>query len=102
MLGPLAKKIFGTKHDRELKRLRPMVSAINALETEMRGLSDEDLRRRTADFRQRIDNGASVDDFLIPAFATCREAGRRALNMRHYDVQLIGGIVLHQGKVAEM
>ena len=96
------RKVVGTKHEREIKRMRPMVAAIGALEEKMKKLSDDDLRRRTVEFREKIDQGASLDDLLIPAFATCREAAWRALGMRHYDVQLIGGKVLHDGKIAEM
>ena len=96
------KKVLGTKHQREVKRLRPMVAAINGLEDEMRALSDDALQAKTGEFRQQLDNGASLDDILIPAFAVVREGARRVLGMRPYDVQLIGGIVLHQGKIAEM
>ncbi|MFO0694877.1 MAG: preprotein translocase subunit SecA [Polyangiales bacterium] len=96
------KKIFGSKHEREVRRLRPKVEAINALEESYKKLSDDALRAKTADFRTQLDNGASLDDLLVPAFASVREAGRRVLGMRHYDVQLIGGMVLHQGKIAEM
>ncbi len=99
--GTLA-KVFGTKHDREIKRIRPMVAAISDLEPQMQALSDADLAARTQDFKQRIANGATLDDILIEAFAVCREAGRRILNMRHFDVQLIGGITLHRGRIAEM
>jgi preprotein translocase subunit SecA len=95
-------KIFGTKHEREVKKMRPTIQAINELEPRMRELSDADLAAQTVQFRQQLDQGAKLDDILIPAFATVREAGRRILNMRHFDVQLIGGIVLHGGKVAEM
>ncbi len=102
MLDSVLKKVFGTKHAREVKRMQPMVSAISALEPEMQKLSDAQLRGKTAEFRQQIDNGASLDDLLIPAYAVAREAGKRVLGMRHYDVQLVGGIVLHQGKIAEM
>ncbi len=98
----IAKRMLGTKHERELKKLRPMVQAINALEDQMKALSDDELRGKTAEFKQQIDNGASLDDLLVPSFAAVREAGRRVLGMRHYDVQLIGGIALHQGKIAEM
>ncbi|MFK8001557.1 MAG: preprotein translocase subunit SecA [Polyangiales bacterium] len=98
----LLKKVLGTKHEREVKKLQPQVAAINALEGKMKALTDEQLRRRTGDFRQKLDNGATLDELLIPAFATVREAGRRVMEMRHYDVQLIGGMVLHQGKIAEM
>ena len=99
--GTLA-KVFGTKHDREIKRIRPIIAAINGLEPEMQQLSDAELAAKTIDFKQRIANGASLDDILIEAFAVCREAGRRVLNMRHFDVQLIGGITLHRGRIAEM
>jgi preprotein translocase subunit SecA len=96
------KKILGTSHEREVKKLRPMVAAINDLESEISELSDEDLKGMTAEFKQRLDNGATLDDILVPAFAVCREAGKRALKMRHYDVQLIGGMVLHKGMISEM
>ncbi|MEM8608051.1 MAG: preprotein translocase subunit SecA [Myxococcota bacterium] len=102
MFSSVIKKVLGTKHQREVKRMQPMVAAVGALEAEMKALSDSDLRAKTAEFRQQIDNGASLDDLLVPAFATVREASRRVLGMRHYDVQLVGGIVLHQGKIAEM
>ncbi|MEM7139077.1 MAG: preprotein translocase subunit SecA [Myxococcota bacterium] len=102
MFSSVIKKVLGTKHQREVKRMQPTVAAIGALESEMKALSDDELRAKTADFRQRIDNGASLDDLLVPAFATVREASRRVLGMRHYDVQMVGGIVLHQGKIAEM
>src|SRR5215470_9844183 len=95
-------KIFGTKHEREVKAMQPMIAAINDLEPQMQALSEEDLAAQTVRFREQLDQGASLEDLLIPAFATVREAGRRVLNMRHFDVQLIGGIVLHRGKVAEM
>ncbi len=96
------KKVFGTSHDREVKRLRPRVEAINALEPKIEKLTDEQLRQKTIEFKEKIDNGASVDDLLIEAFAVCREGGRRALKMRHFDVQLIGGMVLNRGSIAEM
>ena len=102
MLGWTLKKILGTKHEREVKKLRPLVDEINRLEDRVAKLSDQELRARTASFKEKIDNGASVDDLLAPAFATVREAGKRVLGMRHYDVQMVGGVVLHQGKVAEM
>src|SRR5438067_2503547 len=102
MLDSALAKVFGTKHDREIKRMRPIVAAINYLEPQTQQLSDADLAAKTIDFKQRIANGAALDDILIEAFAVCREAGRRALNMRHFDVQLIGGIVLHRGRIAEM
>ncbi len=95
-------KIIGTKNDRELKRLKAKIEEINALEPEMQTLADADFPARTAEFRRRLAEGETTDDILPEAFALCREAGRRALNMRHFDVQLIGGIVLHEGKIAEM
>jgi preprotein translocase subunit SecA len=94
--------VLGTKHQREVKRMQPMVAAISALEDDMVKLSDAELRGKTAEFRQQLDNGAPLDDLLVPAYAVAREAGKRVLGMRHYDVQLVGGIVLHQGKIAEM
>ena len=96
------KKLFGTSHERTVARLRPKVELINALEPDMKELSDAELRAKTADFKQQLENGASLDDILVPAFAVCREAGWRALKMRHFDVQLIGGMVLHSGSIAEM
>ncbi|RWQ24225.1 preprotein translocase subunit SecA [Mesorhizobium sp.] len=101
-LGGLARKVFGSSNDRRVKSTRPRVEAINAMENEMRALSDEELVGRTAKFRQDIANGATLDDLLIPAFATAREAARRVLGMRPFDVQLIGGMVLHNGGIAEM
>ena len=95
-------KVFGSKNERELKRLDPMVDEINRLEPEMEKLDDDALRGQTARFRERLDRGEPLDDLLPEAFATVREASRRVLHMRHFDVQLIGGIVLHQGKIAEM
>ncbi|MGB5283103.1 MAG: preprotein translocase subunit SecA, partial [Polyangiales bacterium] len=102
MFNSVLKKVLGTKHEREVKRMQPTVAAISALEGEIQKLSDAQLRGKTAEFRQQIDNGASLDDLLVPAYAVAREAGKRVLGMRHYDVQLVGGIVLHQGKIAEM
>src|SRR2546422_8462443 len=102
MLQTLLAKVVGTQNERELKRLRPLVGEINALEPEIAARSDEQLRAKTAEFRQRLANGETLDDLLHEAFAVVREAGRRALNMRHFDVQLIGGAVLHHGKIAEM
>jgi len=102
VFSSVLKKVLGTKHQREVKRMQPMVAAVGALEPEMKALSDAELRSKTAEFRQQLDNGASLEDLLVPAFAVVREAGRRVLGMRHYDVQLVGGIVLHQGKIAEM
>jgi hypothetical protein len=102
MLTWAMKKIFGTSHDRTVRRMRPRIEAINALEGDMQKLSDAELRAKTAEFKEKLGNGASLDDILIPAFAVCREGGRRVLKMRHYDVQLIGGMVLHSGSIAEM
>ncbi|ESY96571.1 MULTISPECIES: preprotein translocase subunit SecA [unclassified Mesorhizobium] len=101
-LGGLARKVFGSSNDRRVKSTRPRVEAINAMENEMRALSDAELAGRTEKFRQDIANGASLDDLLVPAFATAREAARRVLGMRPFDVQLIGGMVLHNGGIAEM
>ncbi|BCG70598.1 protein translocase subunit SecA [Mesorhizobium sp. 113-1-2] len=101
-LGGLARKVFGSSNDRRVKSTRPRVEAINAMENEMRALSDAELAGRTEKFRQDIANGASLEDLLVPAFATAREAARRVLGMRPFDVQLIGGMVLHNGGIAEM
>ncbi|MDF1599205.1 preprotein translocase subunit SecA [Mesorhizobium sp. YIM 152430] len=101
-LAGVARKIFGSSNDRRIKGLRPRVEAINALEGELSGLSDEQLRARTEEFRKQIAEGTSLDDLLIPAFATVREASKRALGLRPFDVQLIGGMVLHEGGISEM
>ncbi len=101
-LGSLASKIFGSSNDRRVRKFRPTVEAINGLENELEALSDEELRQRTAIFRQDLENGASLNDLLVPAFATVREAAKRTLGQRHFDVQLIGGMVLHNGDIAEM
>ena len=95
-------RVFGTKNEREVKAMLPTVAAITALEPRMRELSDIDLAAKTIEFKEQIAQGATLDDLLIPAFAVVREAGRRRLNMRHFDVQLMGGMVLHKGKIAEM
>jgi preprotein translocase subunit SecA len=102
MIESTLAKVFGTKHDREIKTIRPLVAAINDLEPQLKQLSDADLAQKTVEFKQRIANGSSLDDLLIEAFAVAREAGRRVLNMRHFDVQLIGGVTLHRGRIAEM
>src|SRR5213595_3805203 len=102
MLDTLLAKVVGTQNDRELKRLRPIVAQVNAFEPAIKALSDEHLRAKTAEFRARLAAGETLDDLLPEAFAVVREAGRRVLNMRHFDVQLIGGAVLHKGKIAEM
>ncbi len=103
MINAVLTKVFGTHNDRELKRIsEAYLGQINALEPAMEKLSDADLRRRTEELKDRLANGETLDDILPAAFATAREAGRRAVDMRHYDVQLIGGVVLHEGKIAEM
>ena len=102
MLGSLASKIFGTANGRRLKSYVPKVAAINALEPEVAALSDERLAARTAEFREQLAAGKSLDDLLVPAFATVREAAKRVLGQRHFDVQLIGGMVLHEGGISEM
>src|SRR3954447_25145904 len=102
IVDTLLAKVIGTQNERDLKRLRPMVAAVNAREPEIEKLADEQLRAKTTEFRQRLAAGESVDDLLPEAFAVVREAGRRVLKMRHFDVQLIGGIALHRGKIAEM
>ncbi|WP_338935840.1 preprotein translocase subunit SecA [Fusobacterium polymorphum] len=102
MIGSLLKKIFGTKNDREIKALTKEVEKINALESEYEKLSDEELKNKTNIFKERLKNGETLDDILVEAFATVREASKRVLGLRHYDVQLIGGMVLHQGKITEM
>jgi preprotein translocase subunit SecA len=102
MLQTFLAKVIGTQNERDLKKLRPLVGEINALEPTIQTLTDEQLRGKTAEFRQRLTAGETLDDLLPEAFAVVREAGRRVLNMRHFDVQLIGGAVLHQGRIAEM
>ncbi len=102
MFKYLFKKIFGTENDRFLKSIRPTIAQINSFEDSLKNLSDADLAAKTADFKQRIANGESLDSVLPEAFAVVREAGKRVLGMRHYDVQLVGGIVLHKGRIAEM
>jgi len=102
MISSLLKKIVGSKNDRVLKKLWPVVAQINSLETTMQALSDQQLQAKTLEFKERHSQGESLDMLLPEAFAVCREAGRRVLGMRHFDVQLIGGMVLHSGKIAEM
>jgi preprotein translocase subunit SecA len=102
MIGALARKFFGSANDRRVKGYQSRVDAINALEPELAALSDEALKGRTAEFRQQLADGKTLDDILVPAFATVREAAKRTLGQRHFDVQLIGGMVLHEGDIAEM
>ncbi|MEO1091312.1 MAG: preprotein translocase subunit SecA [Pseudomonadota bacterium] len=102
MLGALAKRLFGTANDRFVSGLSTIVNAVNELEPEMERLDDTALAARTETFRARVDQGESLDDLLVEAFATVREAAKRTLGQRHYDVQIVGGVVLHQGKIAEM
>ena len=102
MIGALARKFFGSANDRRVKGYQSRVNAINALEPELAALSDEALKARTAEFRQQLADGKTLDDILVPAFATVREAAKRTLGQRHFDVQLIGGMVLHEGDIAEM
>ncbi|MGH6749676.1 MAG: preprotein translocase subunit SecA, partial [Methyloceanibacter sp.] len=100
--GAVASKLFGSANDRKLKKYAPLVAEINALEPDTVALSDEALRARTVDFRKRLEQGAELDDLLPEAFATVREAAKRTLGQRHFDVQLVGGMVLHDGGISEM
>src|SRR3979409_2406197 len=100
MIGVIARKLFGSSNERRIKGYLPRVGQINALEKELEGLSDEGLRARTGGSQQPGAEGASLDDILVPAFATCREAAKRTLGQRHFDVQLIGGMILHEGRIA--
>jgi preprotein translocase subunit SecA len=102
MIGALARKIFGSSNERRVKSYMPRVAEINALEKELEKLSDEALRARTTEFKQELENGKTLDDILVPAFATCREAAKRTLGQRHFDVQLVGGMILHDGRISEM
>src|SRR5437763_13399241 len=102
MIGALARKLFGSSNERRIKAYQPEVDAINALENEIERLADDELRARTEAFRKEVADGKSLDDVLVPAFATCREAAKRTLGQRHFDVQLIGGMILHEGRIAEM
>jgi preprotein translocase subunit SecA len=102
MIGAVARKLFGSSNDRRIRSYRPRVDAINALEQELEQLSDQALRARTEEFKKQLSEGATLDDILVPAFATVREAGKRTLGQRHFDVQLIGGMVLHEGRISEM
>src|SRR5471030_565902 len=102
MIGAVARKLFGSANERRIRSYQPRVDAINALEAEIAALSDDSLKARTAIFKKQVADGASLDDILVPAFATVRESAKRAIGQRHFDVQLIGGMILHEGKIAEM
>jgi preprotein translocase subunit SecA len=102
MLNRILAKLFGTKNEREIKAIMPLVEKINSIEPSLQGLSDSELQAKTGEFKERIAKGATLDDLLPEAFAVCREASKRALGMRHYDVQMIGGIMLHRGRISEM
>jgi preprotein translocase subunit SecA len=102
MLGAVARKLFGSSNDRRVRKYQPRVDEINALEPELVKLTDDQLRARTEEFKKQIAEGASLDDLLVPAFATVREAAKRAIGQRHFDVQLIGGMILHEGRISEM
>ncbi|HEX5759647.1 MAG TPA: preprotein translocase subunit SecA [Thermoanaerobaculia bacterium] len=102
MINRLLTKVFGSQHERDVKRMLPMVAAINELEPETEALTDAELRGKTAEFREQLAQGAALDDLLLPAFAVAREAARRTVRMRPFDVQLMGGMVLHRGRIAEM
>ena len=102
MLGTVAKAIFGSSNDRYVKSLRKIVDRINGFEPTISAMTDEELAGQTVIFRQRLSDGAKLDDLLPEAFATVREAAKRTLGQRHYDVQMVGGIVLHRGEIAEM
>ena len=102
MFGGLIQKVFGTKHSRQMKKLQPLLNAINGQETALKELSDDQLKAKIGEFREQIDRGKSLDDLMVDVYAVVREAGWRVLKMRHYDVQMIGGIAMHQGKVLEM
>src|SRR5690554_4479726 len=102
MISGLIKKVIGSRNDRLIRQYSQKVRAINALEPQFEALSDDELRAKTDEFRQRLADGAKLDDLLIEAFAVVREAGKRVHGMRHFDVQLVGGMVLHDGRIAEM
>ncbi|HEV2629762.1 MAG TPA: preprotein translocase subunit SecA [Pseudolabrys sp.] len=102
MIGAVARKLFGSANERRIRSYQPRVAAINALEKDISALSDDALKARTAEFKKQIEEGTSLDDILVPAFATVREAAKRTLGQRHFDVQLIGGMILHEGRIAEM
>src|SRR6201982_784621 len=102
MIGAFARKLFGSSNERRIKNFMPRVAEINALEKELEGLSNEALRARSEDFKKQLAEGKTLDDILVPAFATCREASKRTLRQRHFDVHVIGGMILHEGRISEM
>src|SRR5687768_14591982 len=102
LVNTILAKVIGTQNERDLKKLRPIVAEINTFEAAVQTLTDVQLREKTTEFRVRLGNGETLEDLLPEAFAVVREGGRRILNMRHFDVQLIGGVVLHRGRIAEM
>ena len=102
MINRVLTTIFGSQHERDVKKLVPLVQAINELEPEIKALSDADLRAKTEEFKRRLEAGETLDDLLVPAFAVAREAAWRTLHMRPFDVQLMGGIILHRGRISEM
>ena len=99
MIGAVARKLFGSANDRRIHSYQPRVHEINALEKDLEALSDDALKARTDEFKKQVAEGASLDDILVEAFATCREASKRTLGQRHFDVQLIGGMILHEGRI---
>src|SRR5688500_720921 len=102
MFGALARRLFGTANDRYIKSLRPIVDAVNAEEPRLSAFSDDELRAQTNKLKERLAKGEALDDVLVEAFATVREAAKRTLGQRHFDVQLMGGVVLHRGMISEM
>src|SRR3954462_3675747 len=102
MIGAVARKLFGSATERRIRAYQPRVAEINALEQQLEALSDQELKARTAELKQKVANGASLADILVDAFATVREAAKRMLGQRHFDVQLVGGMILHEGRIAEM
>src|SRR3954454_23664727 len=102
MIGAVARKFFGSSNDRRVRKYQAGVDDVNTLEPEIAKLSDDELRARTEAFKKQVADGASLDDVLVPAFATVREAAKRTIGQRHFDVQLIGGMILHEGNISEM
>ena len=102
MLTAVARKLFGSSNERRVRKYQPRVQEINDLEAELAKLTDEQLRARTEDFKKQVADGTALDDLLVPAFATVREAAKRTIGQRHFDVQLIGGMILHEGRISEM